>query len=53
MFDFNPTSFGITMAIEEDPSQNKFRYKNTAVPQWFGVDLRPPDFLASPYINNL
>ena len=53
MFDFNPTTFGIHMAIEEDPSQGVYRYKNLAVPGWFGVNLRPPDFLASPYINNL
>ena len=53
MFDFNPTNFGIHMAIEEDPTQGVYRYKNLAVPAWFGVNLRPPDFLPSPYINNL
>ena len=53
MFDFNPTTFGIHMAIEEEASRGVYRYKNLAVPGWFGVNLRPPDFLASPYINNL
>ena len=53
MFDFNPTTFGIHMAIDENPTQGAFRYKSLSVPKWFGVKLRPPDFLSSPYINNL
>ena len=56
LFDFNPTTFGIHMAVDEETTQangGQTRYKQIAVPQWFNVDLTPPDFLASPYINNL
>ena len=53
MFDFNPTTFSVHMAIDEEPTNGKFRYKSLSVPTWFGVQLRPPDFMQSPYINKL
>ena len=55
MFDFNPTTFQVHMAVDEDGEQNSgvFRYKHLAVPKWFGVPLHPPDFMQSPYINKL
>lgn len=53
MFDFNPTTFEIHMAVDEDPNCGIFRYKQLAVPQWFKVPLHPPDFMRSPYINKL
>ena len=53
MFDFNPTTFNVHMAIDEEPNNGVFRYKGVSVPKWFGVQLRPPDFMQSPYINKL
>ena len=53
MFDFNPTTFSVHMAVDEEPNNGFFRYKNLAVPNWFQVGLRPPDFMQSPYINKL
>lgn len=55
MFDFNPTTFQVHMAVDEDGEQNQgvFRYKKLAVPKWFKVPLHPPDFMQSPYINKL
>jgi hypothetical protein len=53
MFDFNPTTFSVHMAIDEEPNNGVFRYKQLAVPEWFEVSLRPPDFMQSPYINKL
>lgn len=53
MFDFNPTTFNVHMAIDEEPNNGVFRYKGLSVPKWFGVQLRPPDFMQSPYINKL
>ena len=54
MFDFNPTTFNVHMAVDEDGEHNGvFRYKQLAVPMWFGVPLHPPEFMQSPYINKL
>ena len=53
MFDFNQTTLGIHMQVDEDPSKGFYRYKNVSVPNWFEVGLRPPDFLVTPYVNNL
>lgn len=54
MFDFNPTTFGIHMRVDEQ--KNIFgiqRYGNLSVPKWFGVNLTTPGFSATPYINHL
>jgi len=53
MFDFNPTKFEVHMAVDEEPNNGIYRYKELAVPRWFGVPLHPPDFMQSPYINKL
>ncbi len=53
MFDFNPTTFEVHMAVDEEPNNGVYRYKGLAVPQWFRVPLHPPDFMQSPYINKL
>jgi len=53
MFDFNPITFGVHMQIDEDPNKSRLRYKDLAVPNWFGVKLFTPDFLVTPYVNNL
>lgn len=53
MIDFNPTTFSIHMQIDEDLTKGFLRYKNLAVPKWFNVSLRPPDFLVTPYVNNM
>ena len=41
------------MQVNEDPSKSAMRYKNLAVPKWFGVQLYTPDFMVTPYVNNL
>ena len=53
MIDFNPTSFGVHMQIDEDPTYGFMRFKYMSVPNWFRVNLRPPDFIVTPYVNNL
>ena len=53
MIDYNPTTFGIHMQIDEDTSKGFLRYKHLSVPNWFGVRLTPPDFMVTPYVNNL
>jgi hypothetical protein len=41
MFDFNPTTFGIKMQVEEDLERKKGvrRYAANSVPYWFNIDL--------------
>jgi hypothetical protein len=55
MFDFNPTTFGIKMQVEEDLERKKGvrRYAANSVPYWMGIDLQPPDMMTTPYCNNL
>ena len=53
MIDFNPTTFGVHMQIDEDPTQGFMRFKHLSVPNWFRINLRPPDFMVTPYVNNL
>jgi hypothetical protein len=53
MIDFNPVTFGIYMQIDESANAEYFRYRYLSVPAWFGVDLRPPDFLVTPFVNNM
>lgn len=53
MFDFNPTTFAVHMAIDEEPNNGVYRYKHLSVPGWFKMPLHPPDFMQSPYINKL
>ena len=53
MIDFNPTNFSICMQVEEDPQKGFMRFKNLSVPLWFKVDLHAPDFMVTPYVNNL
>jgi len=54
MFDFNPTTFGIHMQVEEDIDFREVRrFEMYSVPSWFEVGLRPPDMLTTPYCNNL
>jgi len=53
MIDFSPITFGIHMQVDEETSKGFFRYKNLSVPKWFGVSLRPPDFLVTPHVNNM
>jgi hypothetical protein len=52
MFDFNPSTFGVHMAVEEVDS-NYPRFQQVSVPRWFNVKLTPPDFISTPYMNNL
>lgn len=55
MFDFNPTTFGIHMQVEEDIDfrGGQRRFEMYSVPAWMEVGLRPPDMLTTPYCNNL
>ena len=53
MFDFDAKEFAVHMAIDEEPNNGVYRFKQLAVPGWFNVPLHPPDFMQSPYINKL
>jgi len=53
MIDFNPVTFGICMQVDERAMTGCFRYNQLSVPAWFGVNLKPPDFLVTPYVNNM
>ena len=53
MFDFDAKEFAVHMAIDEEPHNGVYRFKQLAVPGWFNVPLHPPDFMQSPYINKL
>lgn len=52
MFDFNPTTFQVALNVDE-ANRSTSRFGAVAVPKWFGVDLRPCDFVGTPYMNNL
>jgi hypothetical protein len=44
MFDFNPTTFNVHMAIDEEPNAGFMRYNQISVPEWFKVPIHPPQF---------
>lgn len=52
MFDFNPSTFGVALQVDESTKEVS-RFGAVAVPKWMGVDLKPPDFIGTPYMNNL
>ena len=56
MFDFNPHTYQIHMQVQENlPMDGSVpgRYSHIAVPRWFNLALKVPDFLATSNINNL
>ena len=56
LFDFNPHNYGVHMQVQEAvlaSGQMLGRYQNIAVPRWFDVNLRVPDFLSTNNVNNL
>jgi len=56
MFDFNPHTYQVHMQVQENiPADGSVpgRYTNIAVPRWFGLPLKTPDFMATPNVNNL
>jgi hypothetical protein len=47
MFDFNPHSYQIAMQVQENiPADGSVpgRYQHIAVPRWFNLTLKTPDF---------
>lgn len=56
MFDFNPHTYQIHMQVQENIPQDGSvpgRYSQIAVPRWFNLPLKVPDFLATQNVNNL
>jgi hypothetical protein len=56
MFDFNPHTYQVHMQVQENiPADGSVpgRYSVVAVPRWFNLPLRTPDFLATTNVNNL
>jgi len=56
MFDFNPHTYQVHMQVQENiPADGSVpgRYSVVAVPKWFNLPLRTPDFLATTNVNNL
>ena len=54
LFDFNPEKFTIHMRIDEPKNEHgKYRFGSLAVPEWYGVNLTPPNFMETPYQNHL
>lgn len=56
MFDFNPHTYQIHMQVQENIPQDGSvpgRYSQVAVPRWFNLALKVPDFLATQNVNNL
>lgn len=61
MFDFNPHTYQIHMQVRENFNSEDVkaygvdigRYKMIAVPRWFNLPLKTPDFMQTDYMNNL
>lgn len=57
MFDFNPHTYQIHMQVREnfleEDGHDIGRYKTIAVPRWFNLPLKTPDFMQTDYMNNL
>jgi len=56
MFDFNPHTYQIYMQVQENFPQDGSdigRYKSIAVPRWFNLPLKTPDFMQTQNMNNL
>lgn len=51
MFDFNPSSFGVHMKVQEAFDVN--RYSDCAVPQWLKVQIEPPNFQSTANLNSV
>lgn len=61
MFDFNPHTYQIHMQVRENFTEEDVdnfgsdigRYKTIAVPIWYNLALKTPDFMQTDYMNNL
>ena len=51
MFDFNPASYGVCMQVAE--ARDVTRYQERSAPVWLDVNIEPPSFPKTSYINSI